>query len=55
VFISYSSQDAVVASTVVESLEKTKEAREKYEEALKYAPNWRQLKEVRDAAERQKI
>jgi Flp pilus assembly protein TadD len=29
---------------------KTKEALVKYDEALKYAPNWKQLKEARDAA-----
>ena len=27
-----------------------KEARSKYDEALKYAPNWKQLKEAREAA-----
>jgi predicted negative regulator of RcsB-dependent stress response len=29
---------------------KIKEALAKYDEALKYAPNWKQLKEVREAA-----
>jgi tetratricopeptide (TPR) repeat protein len=29
---------------------KTKEALAKYNEALKYAPNWKQLKEAREAA-----
>ncbi|HEY6457643.1 MAG TPA: hypothetical protein VIY90_20385 [Steroidobacteraceae bacterium] len=33
---------------------KTKEALEKYEESLKYAPNWQQLKEARESAARQK-
>jgi predicted negative regulator of RcsB-dependent stress response len=28
----------------------TKDALAKYDEALKYAPNWKQLKESRDAA-----
>ena len=27
-----------------------KDALEKYDEALKYAPNWKQLKEAREAA-----
>jgi hypothetical protein len=31
-----------------------KEALTKYEEALKYAPNWKQLKEAGEAAARQK-
>jgi hypothetical protein len=29
---------------------KTKEALAKYDEALKYAPNWKQLKEARESA-----
>ena len=33
---------------------KTKEALAKYDEALKYAPNWKQLKEAREAAAKQK-
>jgi hypothetical protein len=28
----------------------TKEALAKYDEALKYAPNWKQLKDAREAA-----
>jgi tetratricopeptide (TPR) repeat protein len=32
---------------------KTKEALLKYDEALKYAPNWKQLKEAREAAAKQ--
>jgi predicted negative regulator of RcsB-dependent stress response len=32
----------------------TKEALVKYDEALKYAPNWQQLKEAREAAAKQK-
>jgi hypothetical protein len=32
----------------------TKEALVKYDEALKYAPNWNQLKEAREAAAKQK-
>jgi predicted negative regulator of RcsB-dependent stress response len=31
-----------------------KEALAKYDEALKYAPNWKQLKEAREAAAKQK-
>jgi predicted negative regulator of RcsB-dependent stress response len=31
-----------------------KDALAKYDEALKYAPNWKQLKEAREAAARQK-
>jgi hypothetical protein len=30
------------------------EALAKYDEALKYAPNWKQLKEARDAVAKQK-
>jgi hypothetical protein len=30
-------------------------AQAKYDEALKYAPNWKQLKEARDAAAKEKI
>jgi len=33
---------------------KTKEALAKYDEALKYAPNWKQLKEAREAAAKRK-
>jgi len=33
---------------------KTKEALAKYDEALKYAPNWKQLKEAREAVAKQK-
>lgn len=33
---------------------KTKEAIVKYDAALKYAPNWQQLKEAREAAAKQK-
>jgi predicted negative regulator of RcsB-dependent stress response len=33
---------------------KTKEALAKYNEALKYAPNWKQLKETREAVAKQK-
>jgi predicted negative regulator of RcsB-dependent stress response len=33
---------------------KSKDALAKYDEALKYAPNWKQLKEARDAAAKQK-
>jgi tetratricopeptide (TPR) repeat protein len=33
---------------------KSKEALAKYDEALKYAPNWKQLKEAREAAAKQK-
>lgn len=33
---------------------KTKQAFAKYDEALKYAPNWKQLKEAREAAAKQK-
>jgi predicted negative regulator of RcsB-dependent stress response len=29
---------------------KAKEARAKYEEALKYAPNWKELRAAREAA-----
>jgi len=32
---------------------KAKDALAKYEEALKYAPNWKQLKEAREAASKQ--
>ena len=32
----------------------TKDALGKYDEALKYAPNWKQLKEARDATAKQK-
>jgi hypothetical protein len=31
-----------------------KEALVKYDEAIKYAPNWKQLKEAREAAPKQK-
>jgi hypothetical protein len=31
-----------------------KEALAKYDEALKYAPNWKQLKEAREAAAKSK-
>jgi predicted negative regulator of RcsB-dependent stress response len=34
---------------------KSKEALAKYEQALKYAPDWKQLKEAREAAAKQKI
>ena len=33
---------------------KTKDALVKYDEALKYAPNWKQLKEAREAVAKQK-
>jgi hypothetical protein len=33
---------------------KTKDALAKYDEALKYAPNWKQLKEARNALAKQK-
>ena len=33
---------------------KTKVALVKYDEALKYAPNWKQLKEARDAVAKQR-
>ena len=33
---------------------KTKDALDKYDEALKYAPNWKELKEAREAAAKQK-
>ena len=33
---------------------KSKDALAKYDEALKYAPNWKQLKDVRDAVAMQK-
>jgi hypothetical protein len=33
---------------------KPKKALAKYVEALKYAPNWRQLKDAREAAAKQK-
>ena len=33
---------------------KIKDALAKYDEALKYAPNWKQLKDVREAAAKQK-
>jgi len=33
---------------------KTKDALAKYDEALKYAPDWKQLKEARDAVAKQK-
>jgi hypothetical protein len=32
----------------------TKEALAKYDEALKYAPNWKQLHEARDGVAKQK-
>ena len=32
----------------------TKEALAKYDEALKYAPNWKELKDVREALSKQK-
>jgi hypothetical protein len=32
-----------------------KEALAKYDAALKYAPNWKQLKEAREAAAKQKV
>jgi hypothetical protein len=32
-----------------------KDALAKYDEALKYAPNWKQLKEAREAVAKQKI
>jgi hypothetical protein len=34
--------------------DKTKEAFAKYDEALKYAPNWKQLKDARAAVAKQK-
>ena len=34
---------------------KTKDALAKYDEALKYAPDWKQLKEARNAVAKQKI
>jgi hypothetical protein len=34
---------------------KTKEALAKYDDALKYAPNWKQLHEARDAVTKQMI
>jgi hypothetical protein len=40
---------------VLTKQEHPKEALAKYDEALKYAPNWKQLKEVREAAAKQKI
>ena len=33
----------------------TKEALAKYEEVLKYAPNWKQLEEAREAAAKAKV
>jgi hypothetical protein len=33
---------------------KIKDALVKYDEALKYAPNWKQLKDAREAVARQK-
>jgi hypothetical protein len=33
---------------------KTKDSLVKYDEAIKYAPNWKQLKDARDAAAKQK-
>jgi len=39
---------------VLMDLGKPKEALAKYDEALKYAPNWKQLKEAREAAAKQK-
>jgi predicted negative regulator of RcsB-dependent stress response len=33
---------------------KTREALRKYDDALKYAPNWKELKEARRAAAKQK-
>jgi predicted negative regulator of RcsB-dependent stress response len=33
---------------------RTKEALAKYDAALEYAPNWKQLKEAREAAAKQK-
>jgi hypothetical protein len=33
----------------------TKDALVKYDEALKYAPNWKQLKDARDALAKQKV
>lgn len=33
---------------------KTKQAFAKYDQALKYAPNWKQLKEAREGAAKQK-
>ena len=33
---------------------RTKEAPAKYDEALKYAPNWKQLHEARESVARQK-
>jgi predicted negative regulator of RcsB-dependent stress response len=32
-----------------------REALAKYDEALKYAPNWKQLKEAREATPKQKL
>jgi hypothetical protein len=34
--------------------DKAKQALAKYDDALKYAPNWKQLKEAREAAAKQK-
>jgi tetratricopeptide (TPR) repeat protein len=39
---------------VLAKQDKTKEALAKYDEALKFAPNWKQLKEARDAVAKQK-
>jgi hypothetical protein len=33
---------------------KTRDALAKYDEALKYAPNWKQLKDAREAAAKQR-
>jgi hypothetical protein len=33
---------------------KTKESLAKYDEAIKYAPNWKELKEARDALAKQR-
>jgi hypothetical protein len=33
---------------------KTKDALAKYDEALRYAPNWKQLKDAREAVAKQK-
>ena len=34
---------------------KTKETLAKYDEALKHTPNWKQLKEAREAVAKQKL
>jgi Flp pilus assembly protein TadD len=39
---------------VLAKQEYTKDALAKYDQALKYAPNWKQLKEAREATAKQK-